>query len=100
MPTVSMLTNSELADLDSFNLSLLLQLLPLEPRTHRIYSSETILPHEYYHKFNNLEDLIEYKHNILDHYNKFSVFTNPCWLIIDNVFLGEEACCLATFNGY
>jgi hypothetical protein len=73
VPNVSILTHSELADLDSFYLSLLLPLLPLESRTQRIYSSETILPHEYYNKFKNLEDLTEYKENILDHYNKFSV---------------------------
>jgi hypothetical protein len=74
VPNGSILTCSELACLDSFYLSLLLPLLPLEPRTHRIYSSETILPHEYYHKFKNLQDLTECKENILDHYKKFSVF--------------------------
>jgi hypothetical protein len=62
------------SDLDSFYLNLLLPLLPLESRMHRIFSSTTLLPNEYFDKFKNLGDLIDYKENMLDQYNKFSVF--------------------------
>jgi hypothetical protein len=74
LPNVNIVTHSKLADLDCTYLSVLLPLLPLETRTQRIYSSETILPQEYYNKFKNLEDLMDCTHNILDNYNKFSVF--------------------------
>jgi hypothetical protein len=62
-----------LADLDSLNL--LLSLLPLESRMHRIYSTTILLPQDYYDKFKTLEDLIEHKENMLDQYSKFSVIS-------------------------
>jgi hypothetical protein len=61
------------SDLDSFYLNLLLPLLPLESRMHRIFSSTTLLPNEYFDKFKTLGDLIDYKENMLDQYSKFSV---------------------------
>jgi hypothetical protein len=59
---------------DSSPFRVIKQLLPLVSRMHRISASVTILPHEYYYRFETLEALIDSKENILDQYSRFSVF--------------------------
>jgi hypothetical protein len=76
-PDMSLLRASNIADSDSSSyMSLLNPLLPLKERMHRISTSTTILPLEFYNKFQTIESLIECRENILDQYTKFSVNGN------------------------